>query len=610
MVIRHIKSVFGRFSGDATLTRPQDRINNSPPVPQGEWQLIVDREGNPVTDRKPNENDFLARRPIDYLYGGTIPKYNAQDYKNYAEQSAAALDNTVRDFRNKVLLDKAVFLLSQTNDGRRLLSLAKKEGFTFVFDTDYMENEGASGIIDYSKKLISLKESHDAEGVALTAKHELQHLEDMKEGVTYNHLHTIKSATMAQRALEANARVSESVAAIELYEGDPSGPEQQFKSSSLYASLFRNTPIIAQAAHKGINAFRQGNMASFATSVFKSYFTMDATLDYYDTRLAKMIHEKTHAEPDKIFDPANKEFENTRQYFRTRENYIEFTKNELKDIASNDSWSNDQDTLKERIKITGKTYLQGDSIDLSSPKLTALSDSAKKSFDPFLKIVEPLIPEKLETLQTNLFASTRTPSNVTLTPSPFALQEKGTDTQFQPIKFPDRVDGHELTSGVKSNANIKEVFGKYWNDACNYPSQLDRMNISIWLYNHDAPNNIRGSMGDLIEAGLRVPIAALPQEYLIHLSRCTKHLAETSRSDFSKQDITLMQHWKDMADNGYNPVYGTKLNDPKATADNLKNMASVFHDESDVYFNQNLKPFIDKIMPATKTVTAAVALQA
>ena len=45
------------------------------------------------------------------------------------------------------------FLLSQTEDGRRLLHKAKEEGFRFVFDADRMRNEGAVGLCDYKNKL-------------------------------------------------------------------------------------------------------------------------------------------------------------------------------------------------------------------------------------------------------------------------------------------------------------------------------------------------------------------------------------------------------------------------------------------------------------------------
>ena len=127
MVTGYLRKFFGGSARNPLLGRPENRVNASPPTPQGAWQLIVDSDGELVLNRPPTERDFLARRPVEYLYGGTIPKYDPKQGGSLTDKIAASMDNAVRDFRNKQLLDRAVFLLSQTDDGRRLLEKAKAE---------------------------------------------------------------------------------------------------------------------------------------------------------------------------------------------------------------------------------------------------------------------------------------------------------------------------------------------------------------------------------------------------------------------------------------------------------------------------------------------------
>ena len=171
-------SIFsGLFGRSAGITAPKE-----PPVPTGEWQLIVDKSGNPVNDRPAAIGDMLARRPVQYHYGGTIPGYKPDKSKSLTENMAARTDYEMRSIENRALLDKAIFLLSQTDDGRRLLNTALSQEFTFVFDPERTQKEGAAGLCDYTNKLIPLNEGSTPEQVALTVKHELQHMEDIKNG--------------------------------------------------------------------------------------------------------------------------------------------------------------------------------------------------------------------------------------------------------------------------------------------------------------------------------------------------------------------------------------------------------------------------------------------
>lgn len=598
-IIKHITGAFGGAARLASLSHPERRINDAPPAPTGEWQLIVDGNGDLVTHRAATEHDFLARYPIEYTYGGTIPKYNPADYKDYNEQTAAALIHVTRDATNKALLDKAIFLVSQTDDGRRLLQLAKRESFSFVFDTDRMNNEGAVGLLDYQNRLIPLAEGRDATEVALTVKHELQHLEDIHSGLVYNSQDTIRSAAMAQRALEANARVSESVMAIEAYEGSPSGPPEQFRTSKLFAKFFEKAPAMASAAHKGMADFNNGAIAKFAQRVFPKYWEMASTLDYYDDRLVNSLYKHSSHDPNTVFDPTNDKFKKTRERFRTKESYIAHGRDKLIDVASRDRWESNQDSLKERVTIKGQKFLD-ENIDLGSATLTALSDRANKNLAHFIELAKPFVPEAVETLTTNLFAPTRQAA-VDAVPikSPFDIYTGNTAKEFESLVFPNRIDG-ELLAGneIRSHELTTKVFADHFDKAQAWQTGLDRTSVACSTYEHDYPGNTRGAMSSLIKAGFRAPVAALPQTFIMRLSRCAQTLAQTGANDFSKEELTLMQHWRDMADRGIDPVYGTPVNDPELTPEVLAGRAEIFHAEGHHYFKSYLKSFTDEITPS------------
>ena len=260
------------------------------PVPQGQWQLIVDANGDRVQSRTPAATDFLARHPVEYIYGGTFPKvewkrpYSRDQVK--AEDRREFIDHLIRDKRNREFLDKAVFLLSQTDDGRRLLEKSKKLGFQFVFDDSLCMEHGAVGLCDYTNKKIPLAEGRSPAEVALTLKHELQHMEDMENGLGYSSADIPKNGIFGNRTLESNARVSEAVATAELLLGSPKGPSQQFRSAALLNNFWRKNPEMAKAAYGALDDAKAGKWESYAAKIFPAYFKPTHTLEYYDKKYA------------------------------------------------------------------------------------------------------------------------------------------------------------------------------------------------------------------------------------------------------------------------------------------------------------------------------------
>ena len=74
-------------------------------------------------------------------------------------------------------------------------------------------------------------------------------MEDITRGAgRYGPEDTLASATIANRGLEANARVSEAVFATEMMDGDPQGPDCQFKSYAIMARFHQKNPEMGEAA--------------------------------------------------------------------------------------------------------------------------------------------------------------------------------------------------------------------------------------------------------------------------------------------------------------------------------------------------------------------------
>ena len=357
MVLGALKRIFSGTGAAAPADLPENRVFDEPPKPAPPYTRIVDKNGDEIVGRKPNGGDFLARPPMDFDYAGTVPKFSPHDHHSLRDKMGAAMEYAARDYKNRQNLEKAVFLLSQTEDGRRLLAKARKMEFKFVFDHGQTSDRGAVGMCDYSNKIIPLAEGRNPAAVALTLKHELQHMEDIEKGITYHSNCTLLSSIMADRALEANARVSEAIAASELYLGDPKGPAQQFRSSTLFANFFHSKPAVAEAAFKNISAAKEGKWDAFALPVFKAYQGLIKTLDYYDDNLADMYKKILQ---DRVID-------NDRVPV-------------MSSFANGQMWEQDQQALKDKISIKGSnnTFLPAaKEMDLTSPEYTKFGEAAR-----------------------------------------------------------------------------------------------------------------------------------------------------------------------------------------------------------------------------------------
>lgn len=582
---------------------PEFRELTAPPQRQGAYMYFVDSAANILNISKPSAKQYVAQRTLPYDYAGTIPAFEDNNALKRADNNAEALEHFLRNEKNKSLLDKAVFLLSQTQDGRRLLRLAKESDYKIVFDTDYMEKEGAVGIHDGDKKLISLKEGLTVEDVALTLKHELQHMDDTLRGAHYSHQDTLTSATIMQRALEANARLSEAVLAIELYLGDKNGPEEQYKSAAIFKRLYEKHPEIADIAFKHAQDPNARPFEEVAQDIFTAYWNKNDTLNFYDDHLIKMYADRVIPHVDAIKDLRNPNTQKPKNEILSADNNIKVELQRLEVLASKPNWESDEAvaSLQNIITIRGERFLS--IIDLTSPERTSLSEDAtvelKKLIQEIGTVSENLQTEK----ETSLFATTRPQTPEAKFTSPFDYAQNP-HSKFEPLQLPHKMDSADyLTNGETVSEAVTRNFNHIYVSAQQAPvSKVERVNIALSELCDRRHQNVRGHISDLIEAGLRAPIAALPSEYIKYLSNRINNHSEDGLIDLSLEDLKLFEHWRNMAQNGYHPVYGCAYVDFDKNPSKYEDEAQDYTSNSKPYVESyGLEKFIDHMRP-TETV--------
>ncbi len=554
------------------------------PVPAGAWSLIVDENGDRVVTRPPRATDMLARPAVQYLYGGTQPEFKMEQSADRFHNLQGVIDYECRAQRNKEYLDKAVFLLSQTDDGRRLLDLARHNKFTILFDPSRVAEQGAVGLCDFGQKVIPLAEGRSPAEVALTLKHELQHMEDMSKGVTYNANDTPKTARMADRALEGNARVSEAIAAAEMLLGSPDGPVQQFRTPALCRNFWHKNQPMAEEAQAALPLAKKGDWAAFAAKVFPAYFRQTATLEIYDVKYAEYAKSVM---PDATADHMKPE--KTRQAKAIAERLF--------------SQSRSADDIAGSITLRGKQYLNP--AVLLSEAGQAVAEKALPILSQVKAQLLKILPDAPTAAGLDAIASTQKPEPRLPNPyKPFLSELTGPDV-FEPIVMPNRLDGGYYTTGERHHAVITEFMAQQMDGMKSGRTEMDRMNYCIGNYIHRGAGraNLRGLVGDLLEAGLRAPVGAFPSEYLQDLYgrmyTAAQHGATGDNSPLSRQELKLISHWQDMKDRGLDPVW---------ISGEMKAQSYVGSDSMiETYAKYLVQGLKTPAAPATATVAAAQA---
>jgi hypothetical protein len=608
-ILGKLKNPFSRSSALAlpSAYAPENRTLSTPPKRQREHTIFVNSDAEKLNISKPSNNHYLARPAKDYKYAGTIPNFERDPTLSELENNVAAFKHHLNDNKNKKLLDKAVFLLSQTDDGRRLLNIAQEQEYTFVFDTEYMEKEGAAGMHDSTKKLISLKEGLTAENVTLTLKHELQHMDDSLHGISYSSDHTLTSATIAQRTLEANARLSEAIAAIELYSGSPNGPEGQYRSASLFRTLYTKHPEIADIAFRHVKKPKTYPLEKTAQDIFKAYWNKNDTLNFYDARLAKMYADRILPPVEHVFDTSRADYANLRDEYKTQEKYIYAAQLSITGMATNGAWENEEafEKLKDMITIKGKPFFDDTSF-LSDPSSLSLAEQTTSSTQRLAAQASAFSPELNETLSTNMYAPSRIQTEEDKGfSSPFPPPET-TEKEFLPIQLPHERDSfNHLTNGQTANESVTKDFEQIHAKTKHAPaSEIEQINIAVSEFCDDPHQNTRGHMSDLVTAGLRAPMAALPTEYIVYMCEHLNYSSQHGIGGLSAEDLIMIEHWQEMTSNGYHPIYGCPYTDFDKDPKRHMNDAQDFSGTSTHYCKSSgLTQFIDNLRPSNENLT-------
>ncbi len=538
-------------------------------MPEGEWALVVDANGDEVRDRTPAATDFLARRPAVQLKdmgGETHPPYAYDRRKNRDENGVAYINHAIRSLRNRDHLEKAIFLLSQTDDGIRLLQMARREKFTIVFDPELCAEEGALGLCDYTNKKIPLAEGRNAAEVALTLKHELQHMEDFMNGVNYSERSKPRNAVFAERALESNARTSEAVAAAQALLGSPHGPERQFRTDALFNSLFKSKPQMAASAHAALSDAKDGRWHDFAAKVFPAYFQETAILAVYDKRYIKFLSKQAPDVMDSVAAIADKEgfYRLPYEHQKIHRQRVAFFEDRAPSLFTGDGMA-PEETLR-RISIGGYAYapqLLAAKFDPNADAYVATTPGGKDAYDALRERLEKILPDAGLHQQLDLPVMKNSPRAAPAASPYRGTISDGSEAAFQPIVPPRRIDGHKNSSTDvrRSNAiHTDSLLASYQKMEGGANNDLTRWNFatSEFFYNNEGFRNGHGRGTALLGTGFLGPIAAFRDDYVESLYARVVIAAENNapvENNLAPEEIRLFAHWQRMRDEGMDPVW-------------------------------------------------------
>jgi hypothetical protein len=557
----------------------------------------VDAEGNRIIGRGPLQGDFYARKPVSYAFGGTLPTFRPENHP-HSEVQAARINYETAELRNRERLEKAIFFLSQTDDGRRLLELANAMQFSFVFDQRTLDAREAIGLCDFRSKLIPVHPDSSPQTLMLTVKHELQHMENMADGIFLDTKETLSSFQLVSRALEASARVSEAVAVYECIHGDPAGTPHQFSPPGISQLFECKLPAMAAALNSpsAQQAAKDKNWKVFAQIVFPAFYKEKPTLATYDRDMLGVYSKNM---PVDMNDPASLEdlqasFKNDASGFKAACDVRSNPRYMREHFMAQSTWSHWK--IAKFLTVNGATFLDptGATFNLDDPALLAFQDDSKtrSAFQIFQdkiaklqahghKVVSVDLPPMLEDAppsarpsrsifrqiaerlrhSTVFSKNTPTPSSPDILPRPLALAAivLPHGGALEAARAQQLFIAHNETG---AEATLKNFSASLRSTPYNQ-SPNDKVCFAIMDY---ADRHRRGISSDahifaskeLIDLGLRAPIAAFPSAYIQRvLIRVAEGLhASTSGGNyaaFSDSEKRLLQHWQDIASRGANP---------------------------------------------------------
>jgi len=528
------------------------------PVPTAQWPLVVDPSGHPIANRAPAPTDKLARRGMEYRFSGTSPAFAPDASQTPAQNKARRIAFALEDQQNFDNLTRAVFILSQTDDGRRLLARARALDFSFEFDRTTTDARGAAGLCDYANKKIPLHPEATPELMALTLKHELQHMDDIASGVSYGLDAPLHDQIKASRLLEASARASEAVLAYQATHIGAGAPANAWLPASLATAFQNKLPAMAGAATRAEPLASQGAWGAFFAAVMPAFIQEEKTIAFYerdafDSILKTLPHKPlSQLAHDPVYGPHTPYY---REKMRTlcKGAPLDFTSLYEKISCCGQKIKAGADATKLEKTFYGLSPASADALQKLKDHAQAvwvqtipLPDFAMAALQPAAK------PGAFQKIRAALSRKKPVPQEV--------KKQVPAIAAYVP---PARIDGSTLTNGMKSHEHTTRFYERCLKKLkMGDGTSLDVINLAVDAYVNEAGISYKASVSDLVEAGFRGPIAAMPCEYINDLREriyyASRTRSQVGRKDnaFTSTDKILMDHWKALAVNGIDPVTG------------------------------------------------------
>lgn len=460
--------------------------------------------------------------------------------------------------------------------------------------------QNALGLCDYANKKIPLASGQSAAEVALTLKHELQHMEDIKNGMNYGLSDTPRSAILLNRVLEGNARVSEAVAAAEAMMGSAHGPARQFRTAALFNEFWRACPQMAQEADSALKHAAEGKWTQFAANVLPAYFRETPTLAAYDERYYKFIDKYVPDVSNSVKAAKDGEY----QHRAAHQKRIDQTRSNANTLFTQDRWT--AETVAPLLTIRGLPYMKDiaqKSFSLAGDAAISLTAQAPALFEKLKQSIRTVLPESEKPALLDLPLQKGKPL-ASAPPNPYGHYTSKLETEsFSPIRLPDRIDGSKLTNGMRSNESTTQIFTEAFQKMKSGATDTDRINyvVDTYLAQNGGVANVRGLVGNLLDAGLLAPIGAFPEKYLFDLYKrvtlSTRMHVEGRGTDISPQEAKLLDHWQQLQNKGMDPVWIDAAN---------QKASWVAHDGSNHFYENHLRALL-KEAPAASTAKPAPA---
>ena len=249
---------FQQGKPDGSFTPPY--IPPQPPIDRGDWTEHVPGEG-------------YARPAVKINFIGTVHHQKPDPKLPPAEQKKQADALVAKTDKNKAILERAIFILSQSATGRDVLEQMTAEGYRIVFDDRKTGDRGAGGLCDPSDKTLILKSHDSAEYLALLIGHEAVHaVQNTRHDLFPSTRHKPEVGIKMSFAIEADAYAQQTQIALELAYGDPLGPDDQVRMRGPLKQMRERFPDIVRAAERVLINDKSMHDGSTVAAAFEAFY--------------------------------------------------------------------------------------------------------------------------------------------------------------------------------------------------------------------------------------------------------------------------------------------------------------------------------------------------